>query len=203
MRPFGWQDACARNRPALTDWVERRAEGSATAAAFVHLERCRRCEQEISEIAQTVIALRRLGARASAVEPPVDGWRDLRTRLEASRPPVRAAGRRWALSGAMLGPAVVAVLALRIAVSPIIPTTEPALHDGAAWTLVRPMYDSGSQRLTEDIVLVLARRGQAGDGRPAAPVIVPSSTDRRDLRAPARAPVTPSQPTLSRAAMRS
>jgi hypothetical protein len=209
MTMFRRADPCAHYRPSLTDWVERQAEGPLTREAFDHLERCRRCEAEITTLAQTVIALRRLGARAATAEPPLDGWRDLRTRLEASRKPSRSAGRwRWAWTGSMLGPAVVAILALRIAFVPVVPATDLPTHDAPAAAstttdLTRPMYDSGSQRLTEAIVLLLAGPALAGEINSTSSVTVPSSTDRRDLPPPARRALAPSEPTPPRTAIRS
>ena len=200
-------DPCARHRPALLDWVEHRLEGPLTPSALDHLERCRRCALELTEIAQTVIALRRLGERAALVEPRPDGWRDLRARLEPSPRRPQAAGRRWGLAGSLLGPAIVAVLALRIAI-PAAPVGAILLDDGMATSTAsvgagRPMYDSGSRRLTEGIVLVLAGRTHDNDGLAAWPAISPASTDRRDIRPTVRRAVAPSESTPPRTAYRS
>jgi predicted anti-sigma-YlaC factor YlaD len=201
-------DACARHRPPLVDWVEHRLEGPLTPSALDHLERCRRCEQELTEIAQTVIALRRLAARAAAVEPRADGWPDLRARLEPSRRRPQAAGRsRWGLAGSILGPAIVAVLALRIAL-PAAPVGAVLPDDGIATSTAvgdasRPMYDSGSRRLTEGIVLILAGRTHDSDGLATWPAISPASTDRRDIRPAVRRVVAPSESTPPRTAYRS
>ena len=207
MTIFGRKDACARYRPALTDWVEHRVRSSRTPSAFDHLARCRRCELELTDIAQTIIALRRLAELTSAVEPSSDGWPDLRARLEASQRRSRPSFRsRWALLGSMLGPAVVAVMAMRIAVSAPIATvwTDDGSSDPAVATRVaRPMYDSGSRPLTEDIVMILASRATAGDGGPTWIATVPSSTDRRDNPpAPHRA-APRSESTMPRSATRS
>jgi hypothetical protein len=204
---FGRNDACARVRPALTDWVEHRVQGPMTPAAFDHLARCRRCELELTDIAQTVIALRRLAELTSAVEPPTDGWPDLRARLDASRRRSRPSFRsRWALLGSMLGPAVVAVLAMRIAVSAPLGTVWT--DDGSSGRAVstraaRPMYDSGSRTLTEDIVMILARRAPASDGGTTRLATVPSSTDRRDNPPAVRRPAPRSESTMPRSATRS
>ena len=201
-------DACARHRPTLIDWVEHRLEGPLTPSAFDHLDRCRRCELELTEIAQTVIALHRLAARAAMLEPRTDGWRDLRARLEPAARRRQSAGRsRWGLIGSMLGPAVVAVLALRIAV-PAAPVGAVLVDDGMGISSTiagaqRPMYDSGSRRLTEGIVLILAGRTHDSDGLAAWPVISPTSTDRRDIRPAVRRVVVPSESTPPRTATRS
>lgn len=209
MTTFGAKDPCAIYRPVLTDWVERRAHGPTLPSAFEHLDRCRRCELELTEVAQTVVALRRLGERAATVEPPADGWRELRARLEATRPRRGSTGRSsWSLTGSLLGPAVVAVLAIRIVLVPAPPPGErPDLSGGVARFgsigSERPLYDSGSQRLTEAIVLVLGGPTRSGDRRSAGPAFVPASMDRRDVPPAARPAIAPSDLTPPRTAARS
>lgn len=208
MTIFGRTDPCARHRPALADWVEHRADGPMTPSAFDHLAQCRRCELELTEIAQTVIALRRLAERVSMAELPADGWQDLRARLESSRSRRHPGGRsRWAIVGSMLGPAMVAVLVLRVAVSAA-PVGVGWVGDGLAGPTTtsdapRPMYDSGPRRLTEGIVLILGGRVQAGDDRTAWPAMVPASTDRRDVPPVVRRAAIRSESTPPRTASRS
>jgi hypothetical protein len=204
---FGRKDACARYRPALTDWVEHRVQSPLTPSAFDHLARCRRCELELTDIAQTIIALRRLAELTSVVEPPTDGWSDLRARLEASqrrsRPPFRS---RWALLGSMLGPAVVAVLAMRIVVSApigVVWTNDGSPDRSVATRVARPMYDSGSRPLTEDIVTILAGRAPASYGGAMWLATVPTSTDRRDIPPAVRRAAPRSESIMPRSAMRS
>lgn len=209
MTLFRRDDPCARFWPVLIDWVEHRAEGPLMREAFGHLERCRPCESELTTIAQTVIALRRLGAQASTAEPPADGWRDLRARLEASRRPSRSPARwRLAWTGSMLGPAVVAILAMRVVFGPAVPASTAPTDDAVTGVSsstgpARQRYEPGAQRLTEAIVLVIAGQAEPGDVGPKSPVIVPSSTDRLDVPPPARRPVIPSEPTPPRTAIRS
>jgi hypothetical protein len=207
MRLFRQRDACARVRPALTDWVEHRIQGPLTPAAFDHLDRCRRCELELTDVAQTVIALRRLAELAAAIDAPTDGWPDLRARLEESRRRSRPSFRsRWALLGSMLGPAVVAVLAIRMVVAAPLGTVwsdDGSAERSASTRVVRPMYDSGSRPLTEDIVTILASRATAGDGGSTWLATVPSSTDRRDTPAAPRRAAPRSESTLPRSATRS
>jgi len=208
MRSFGKVDRCAAYRPALIDWVEHHADGPSTRSAFDHLDRCRRCEWELGEIAQTVVALQRLGAHAAAVEPPTDGWRDLRARLELPTPKARRPARsRWTLAGSMLGPAFVAVLALRFAVMPAAMPTEALGTDvpgaGIAGSMDRPMYDSGSQRLTEEIVLILGGQIRSEGHRAGSPAGVPASIDQRDLPPVSSPAIARSEPTPPRTAARS
>lgn len=201
------KDPCAPHRSALTDWVAHRVQGPATPAAFDHLARCRRCETDLTTIAETVFALRRLADRVSELEPSADGWQDLRVRLEASRRSTRPVGRsRWSLIGSMLASAVVAVLALRVAISA--PIGMARADDGVAapptaMGVPRAMYDAGSVRLTEDIVLVLAGRAPAGDGGSTRLAVIPSSTDRRDIPPVIRRAAVRSESTMSRSATRS
>jgi len=200
-------DPCVRYRPALTDWVEHRVTSPATVTAFDHLERCRRCEIEITELAQTVVAVRRLASRAAEVDPPSDGWRELRGRLEANERRPRSSDR-WGLAGSMLGPAVVAVLALRIAIAPVAPVEDVPVGDAtrgpsSSTLVVRPLYDTGSGRLTEAIVLVLTDGPGANAGSSVPLSLNPSSTDRRDRPMAIRRAVARPEPTPPRSASRS
>ena len=177
-------DACVVYRPALLDFVERRTLGPDSPAALDHLARCERCERDLSEVAQTIIALRRLGERARQVEAPADGWPTLRERLERSQRAADEAARRLrrAFGSAIVGIAVVAVVAVSSLTGTV--TTglvdRPAVAAGArpATTVVR-RYDPFAQPLTEGIVLAIA-----GGSARVSPVErvqnVPTSTDRVD-----------------------
>ena len=177
-------DACVVYRPALLDFVERRALGPDSPAALDHLARCERCERDMSEVAQTIIALRRLGERARQIEAPADGWPTLRDRLERSQRAADEAARRLrrAFGSAIVGIAVVAV----VAVSSLTGTVTTGLVDRpAVSSAVRPAttvarrYDPFAQPLTEGIVLAIA--GGPVRVAPAERVQnVPTSTDRVD-----------------------
>ena len=177
-------DACVVYRPALLEFVEGRAVGPDSPAALDHLARCERCERDLGEVAQTIIALRRLGERARQVEAPADGWPTLRDRLERSQRAADEAARRLrrAFGSAIVGMAVVAV----VAVSSLTGTVTTGLVDRpAAASGVRPAttvarrYDPFAQPLTEGIVLAIA--GGPARVAPAERVQnVPTSTDRVD-----------------------
>jgi predicted anti-sigma-YlaC factor YlaD len=178
-------DACVIYRPALLDFVERRALGPESPAALDHLARCERCERDLSEVAQTIIALRRLGERARQVEAPADGWPSLRDRLERSQRAADEAARRLrrAFGSAIVGIAVVAFVAVTSLTGTV--TTglvdRPAIASGArlATTTVARRYDPFAQALTEGIVLAIA--GGPARVAPAERVQnVPTSTDRVD-----------------------
>lgn len=201
-------DACVIHRPALVDFVERRALGPDSPAALDHLARCGRCERDLSEVAQTVIALRRLGARTGHIEVPADGWPTLRARIERSQRAADEAARRFrrVFGGAVVALAVVAM----VAVPSLTGTVTSGLGDGLALapgtrsvtaTDAR-RYDPYSQRLTEGIVLAIAGGGPARVSLAERVTGGPTSTDREDLpRAFISIPTTP-QPTAPRTALR-
>jgi hypothetical protein len=184
---------CAIHRLALIDFVERRALGPDSPAALDHLARCATCERDLTEVAQTVIALRRLGERAGEVEAPADGWPTLRERLERSQRAADEAARRFrrAFGGAVVAIAVVAL----VAVPSLTGTVTSGLDDGLAVVPgVRPAsatdfrrYDPYAQRLTEGIVLAIAGGGPARISLAEPVAGRPTSTDRSD----------PSRPSIS------
>lgn len=74
---------CSRHQGALLDFVDRRAGRAPTAAALAHLDRCRDCEEQLSNVALAIAALRRLRLEVDAVEPAPDGWERLKARIQA------------------------------------------------------------------------------------------------------------------------
>ena len=62
---------CDRHRPVLVDFIDRGERGPATPDALEHLDRCAACEREMSELALTIVALRRTAAEIRAVPVPV------------------------------------------------------------------------------------------------------------------------------------
>jgi hypothetical protein len=200
-------DACVVHRPALVDFVERHALGPDSPAALDHLARCGTCERELTEVAQTVIALRRLAARASEVEAPSDGWPTLRERIERSQRAADDAARRFrrAFGGAVVAVAVAALVAIpsltgtvtsgigdELAVSP----------DARLASAETRRYDPYAQRLTEGIVLAIAGSGPARLSLAERVAGGPMSTDRHDgQHAVLTIPFTP-PPTAPRTAYR-
>jgi hypothetical protein len=178
-------DACVVHRPALLEFVEHRALGPDGPAALDHLARCERCERDLSEVAQTIIALRRLGERARQVEAPADGWPSLRDRLERSQRAADQAARRLrrAFGSAIVGIAVAAVVAVSSLTGTV--TTglvdQPAVALGArpATSTIARRYDPFAQALTEGIVLAIAG-GPARVSPTQRVQNVPTSTDRVD-----------------------
>ena len=201
-------DSCVTYRPALVDFVEHRALGPDSPAALDHLARCVRCEHDLSEVAQTVIALRRLGAHAREVQAPSDGWPTLRERLERSQRAADDAARRFrrAFGGAVVAMAVLAM----VAIPSLTGTVTSGLDEGiAAVPAARSpnadyarRYDPYAQRLTEGIVLAIAGSGPSRASLAERVGGGPSSTDRQDRqRAFVTIPFTP-EPTAPRTAYR-
>lgn len=200
-------DACAIHRPALLDFVERHAIGPTSSAALDHLARCARCERDLTEVAQTVIALRRLGTQAREAQPPADGWPTLRARIERSQRAADEAARRFrrAFGGAVVAVAVAAL----VAIPSLTGTVTSGIGDElAVGPDTRPAavgirrYDPRGQRLTEGIVLAIAGGGPARMSPAERVAAGPGSTDRHDgQRAVATIPFTPT-PTAPRTAYR-
>jgi hypothetical protein len=97
--------------------VERAERGPATAAALDHLSTCLRCERELTELALTVAALRRVGGelRRSPVPAPAP------VRVAALAVPRR---RSWAwrmqLGSLVTGAAIAALVVLPRTVGPTV-----------------------------------------------------------------------------------
>ena len=107
--------ACARHRGPLVDLVDRGDRGPLTSAALDHLELCASCEQELTEIALTVAALRRVGSEARMAPVPEISAERLISRIRRARAPWR-----WRLQlGGLVTSAVLAVV-----------ITAPAVIDG-------------------------------------------------------------------------
>jgi hypothetical protein len=113
---------CDHHRAALLDFVDRREIGPATAAALGHLDRCGPCEDELTGIATTIAALRRLHRDVRSVEPPADSWLRLRARILAPR---QAWRWRTTLAGLTTSTLLVGVLAAPVSFGRHDPTTLP------------------------------------------------------------------------------
>jgi hypothetical protein len=107
--------ACLRHRGTLLALVDRHERGPATAAALEHLGTCRRCETELTELALTIHALRRIGAEAAGAPLPDGAWPRLRSRIERSRRRARETAWRWRLT---LGSSIASALIVAALVGP-------------------------------------------------------------------------------------
>ncbi len=111
-----WERPCAAHRDALVEFAACRTAGPAVLRALDHLERCRRCEDELATTTLVLHALRCLHAEALRAEPAADGWSRLRDRLAIRRrgPSFLLSGMPGmllavGLCGALAGPALVNV----------------------------------------------------------------------------------------------
>jgi hypothetical protein len=116
---------CDRHRGTLLDLVDRGERGPATDAAVDHLGRCRRCEQELTQAALTIHALRRVRREALAVPVPA---------VAADRVARLTVRRRdpwtWRLQLGSLAASVAivaVVVAPRVGVGPLASPAAPAL----------------------------------------------------------------------------
>ena len=108
--------ACLRHRGALLALVDRRERGPATELALEHLAACGRCEAELTRLALTIHALRRLGAAVAAENVPDGTWPRLRAHLERSRRRARELAWHWRMN---LGGLAAATLIVGVLVGPL------------------------------------------------------------------------------------
>jgi hypothetical protein len=187
-RPTG----CSTHRPALAAFAERSERGPGTAAAFDHLERCRRCEAELTEALLTVHAVRRLLADARVADPPPDAWARLRLRVQ--RPVAGAWRARSSLAGVVLGAGLVAALIGPTAVVPRQEVTGREPGPDASVARVQTQLDLLAESAflsriraapphpttVPEVVPPAYWRGPDGLGRVSAPVRVDIPPERAD-----------------------
>jgi anti-sigma factor RsiW len=146
---------CADHRAALLDFVDRRERTEATAAALDHLERCRACERELTELALAIAALRRLQAHVACAEPAPDGWLRLQARITVPADPWRW---RATLGGLATSALLVATFVMPVTIG------APATHDmGLA------LADSPAAQVRETAYLASIRVGRL----PSTPRVTP------------------------------
>jgi hypothetical protein len=136
--------SCNRYRPVLLELLEGRRSDS-TPEALLHLDRCTRCEDELSLTALTLAALRRLAAEARRAQPPAAGWQVVRSRIE------RPARSPWAVPVG-LAKSLVSV--------------------GVLLTVVTPVWLSRDATATSDAAPVARVQSAVKTARPAPPVVV-------------------------------
>lgn len=104
--------ACRRHRPVLEALIERGERDPRTAGALDHLATCRSCEHELTELALTLAALRRVGREARRA--PVPAPAPARVVALAAAP--RRQPGRWAwrmqLGGLLAGAAIAALVVM-------------------------------------------------------------------------------------------
>ncbi len=117
------------------DFVDHRERGPATPAALDHLAVCPRCERDLTEVALTIAALRRVGHELGGVPVP-----EARPALILARsgPPQRRWAWRLELGGLVTGAAIAALLVVPHAgPAPIQPDAAPAAPPTATTVIWR------------------------------------------------------------------
>jgi hypothetical protein len=132
--------ACARHRPALLDFADRRERGPELEAAFEHLDRCATCRAEVESASLAAVALRRIAADAARAEPSAAAWSRLRDRVEAPRTPLWQV--RTTLGAVVVGAALAGAL---IAPQAIWRPRPPIVNDGPSGPSL--YLDQAEQRL--------------------------------------------------------
>lgn len=111
---------CRRHASALLDLVDPLASTPGSAAAMDHLEWCRRCSDELQDLALAIVAMRRYGRVDSAQPVSTTAWPSLSARIVSTRAAAAAAAWRWRASvaglavGTLLVAALVGPLALHV-----------------------------------------------------------------------------------------
>jgi hypothetical protein len=178
---------CARHRAALLDFIDRGEIAPGTAKALAHLDRCRRCTDELESTVLTITALRRLGDDLARIEPSPDAWPRLRARLDSWRP------ARWAVmsptAGLVMSVALVAVLVAPLRVGSATPSTPPADLPSAALLAASP-----EERRAEAEYLSNVHQGTFPEARPEARPTGTFPRNYPDGIRPERKEVSPAEP---------
>jgi anti-sigma factor RsiW len=174
-------DPCAVHRTGLLDFAHGLERSPSIVAALHHLDGCRACEAELTEIALAIAALRRIGRDIADVEPPTDAWPGLRTRIERPRRSIP----RWtsSLAGTLSAFGLIAALSTRFVVGPAPAAVQPSAETAEQRTSSEfRRYDSGRGYLTASLVLVLSGRSPNDDvARTPEPAVgSPVAVDRSD-----------------------
>lgn len=170
-------NACATHQAALLEFAERLERTAGTAAALAHLERCRRCEDELAGIVRTLAGLRRLADAVGHVEPGQETWARLRERVTRREPST------WHGHQALGGLMAMAVVALFVMPSigggPVIKPTSPVEAPAQASVESR-YYESPAGSLTAEMVNAIAGQDVSKRARLRSVIfhIAPSSVDR-------------------------
>jgi hypothetical protein len=189
---MGRSTGCSTHRTALAAFVERSERGPTTEVAFEHLDRCRRCQAELTELLLTVHAVRRTLAEAGSVDPPPDAWVRLRGRVQG--PVASAWGMRSTLASAVVGAGLVAAL---IGPTAVLPRADalgrepgPAPADLKARTaddqraetafLSRARPQRPLRSAVPDVVVTAAWSGPDGLGRAVASILIEVPPERAD-----------------------
>ena len=170
-------DACATHQAALLEFAERLERTPGTAAALAHLERCRRCEDELAGIVRTLAGLRRLADAVATVEPGQETWPRLRERVTRREP---TAWRGHQSLGGLMAMAVVALFVMpSIGGAPVVRLASPV--EAPAQSVVEyRYYESPAGSLTAEMVNAIAGQDVSKRARLRSTIFhtAPSSVDR-------------------------
>jgi len=139
--------ACRRHFPALVDLVDRGERGPGTDAALDHMTGCDRCRDEVTEVALTVAALRRVSTAYRSLPVPV-----------LARPAVPARRRPWAWR-AQLGGLITSAGIAALLVAPHVGLAPPGpAFDDAPGHPPAPAWQAAEQRIaaSPDIAAMVA-----------------------------------------------
>ena len=170
-------DACAGHQAALLDFAERLERTPGTAAALAHLERCRRCEDELAGIIRTLAGLRRLADAVARVEPGHETWPLLRERVTRREP---STWRGHQSLGGLMAVAVVALFVIpSLGGGPTVRPASPVEAPAQAVVEYR-YYESPAGSLTAEMVNAIAGQDVSKRARMRSAIfhIAPSSVDR-------------------------
>ncbi|MES2208675.1 MAG: hypothetical protein V4515_00580 [Chloroflexota bacterium] len=103
---------CRRHASALLEIVDPRTPTPGSTAALDHLEWCRRCSDELQDLALAIVAMRRFGEADAGEAGSASAWPNLSRRIVGTRAAAAAAVWRWraSLAGLVAGTLVVAAV---------------------------------------------------------------------------------------------
>jgi hypothetical protein len=165
---IGRRASCRHHRAALVDLVDRGERGPATAPALDHLAGCPTCERELTEIALTIVALRRTGHEVRRAPVPEVRADRVRRLAVAGRDPWR-----WRLQlGSLLTGTAIAALAVApsVGVLPSDSSTPPLIPErsaaASAWQIAETQIAAAPDRPSFAEVVSLPPRYPEGLRRP-------------------------------------
>ncbi|MBI2764181.1 MAG: hypothetical protein HYX54_10670 [Chloroflexi bacterium] len=124
--------------------MDPRTPTPGSGAALDHLEWCRRCSDELQELALAIVAMRRFGEAGAGESESASSWPSLRARILDTRAAAAAVVWRWQASlaglaaGTLLVAAMVGPLALHVPLAGGVdePTGSTAAQlEGQAWRI--------------------------------------------------------------------
>jgi anti-sigma factor RsiW len=166
---------CEQHRGALLDFADTREVRPATAAALEHLGRCPECVRELEVTALAIVGLRRLYDEVKAIEPPLDTWERLRSRV--TRPATPTYGLRSPVLGVVTAWALVAAIGVQAVILPGVTQRDP----GPVQLTSRDAFEPGVRYVSTGRILTTStvpRQHPDRDGTLSA-LLAPTDRGRR------------------------